>query len=314
MLKMNSIVVSTVTAIVLLSGCGSDSGSGGSGDSGLDLGTNGYHYTVEFTQSMGSMSVVDKAAADGKLEAVKTSYGVDFRAKEDMTVVDAKEVIKGKYTFSDGEKVEGSVSYDYKNGTEHIDMTGSVHGHIVCDNYYESPLPIYETALSDFEFPDMNENTMTDSTCPDWVRDENIDPVEMEAIDDWTITDSDDTVSHAYEYIKVSSGSDDSTASGSGSSSVDLSAYDGVVLLHNLNSSVKDAVLNAYDSYSNMTSKEISGDVTCPSLGFSTIISESTSSPKQTVYQKGSKVCSDVDYSDMSGASGSVNIAVYYNY
>lgn len=306
-----------MAAIVLLSGCGSDSGGG----SGSDLEIGKHEYTVESTMEMGSASMIEKASADGKIEARKTSYGIEFLAKEDMTIVDAKEVIKGKYTFSDGEKAEGSVSYDYKKGVEHIDMTGSVHGHIVCDNYYESPLPIVVKAYEDFVFPDMDHSTMSDSTCPEWMDDDSVEPIEMEITDEWSITDSDDTVSHVYEYIKISSGSgvstgnglDTSGSSGSGSS-VDLSAYDGVMLLHNLNASVKDSIISAYNSYSNMSSEEISSGITCPSLGFSTIVSKTTTSPKQTVYQNGSKFCTDVDYSDMVGASGSVNIAVYYNY
>lgn len=95
------------------------------------------------------------------------------------------------------------------------------------------------------------------------------------------------------------------------SSQIDLSSFNNILIYKNINQTVLNTLLEMYKENDGFTSSEINNETTCTEYGFETkeILNEYT-----ILYRDNLRTCTEYDYKDISGSSGSVNMMAYFTH
>jgi hypothetical protein len=170
-MKTTSLIISLI-AVAALTGCGgggsssSDGGSssGGGSSSSAGGGSGIVAYTCSDSVSYGGVLNEVKSGYEGDIsyDCKLTSMTQGFHLNVgSMTVTDITKVETIDGTFN-GERIQGTATYDYKNATIHYKVSGSKHGSFDCTEYYNPFLPV--TIANDEEAQALMEGNNLDYT------------------------------------------------------------------------------------------------------------------------------------------------------
>lgn len=204
------ILLAVVSVALSFTACGGGDSSSLDGDGSSSGGnTPIVAYTCEDTLTVAGQTMVMKLGANGNLACDNSGVYRQLVFANGINGMEIQQLTSTK-VFNSNTTGSGTTTTDLQAGTERLQGTHPDHGSVDCVNTYDVPTPLSVYNPEDLEGFYLDGYQLIDTTCPDWVNDDEDGNDEddyygnMTLTENTIITETSGTVSKLSTYTAIS--------------------------------------------------------------------------------------------------------------